>query len=356
MQISNNDNLFFIFITDNVVIILNSHKKITIYLNGIHLTVIFILSSLAFLPLMSQDVFATIHQITIPEGAADSRQPIHYLPSEVTVTVNDQVQWYNTDSTTHTATSGSFQGGPDGLFNSGLLEPNDFYIYQPSNADVGKLSFYCTLHPWMNGIITVLDPEGMTGGRVAQAGSLQAALNFLEEAQSFVQSATEYRDLEYDNQAAASYIQAAINYHNSALEYELLNDHENAARYHHEAAIQHHNAAVHFEKSQDFTQSVVQHHHAGVHHHFAGVSHQTMGDHKTAGKHFAESLLHKRMAKFGSDYTLPPKLQMAWLTDSSEVSCKEGLEIILKSTTKEPACVKPSSIEKLIERGWGIKA
>ncbi len=58
------------------------------------------------------------------------------------------------------------------------------------------------------------------------------------------------------------------------------------------------------------------------------------------------------MAKFGSDYVLPPKQQMRWLADTSDLSCKEGLELVLKSTTKEPACVKHSSVEKLIERGW----
>ncbi len=140
------------------------------------------------------------------------------------------------------------------------------------------------------------------------------------------------------------------------MEYALLDDHENAARYHHEAAIQHHNAALHFEKWQDFTQSVIQHHHAGVHHHFAGVQYDIMGDHKSAGKHFAEALLHKGMAKFGSDYILPPKHQMRWLADTSDLNCKEGLGMILKSTTKEPACVKPSSVERLIDRGWAIKA
>lgn len=36
----------------------------------------------------------------------------------------------------------------------------------------------------------------------------------------------------------------------------------------------------------------------------------------------------------------------------SEVQCKEGLELIFKSTDGSPACVKPKTAEKLIERGW----
>jgi len=34
--------------------------------------------------------------------------------------------------------------------------------------------------------------------------------------------------------------------------------------------------------------------------------------------------------------------------------CKTGFELILKARTNSPACVKPSSVEKLVARGWGI--
>ncbi len=35
-----------------------------------------------------------------------------------------------------------------------------------------------------------------------------------------------------------------------------------------------------------------------------------------------------------------------------KVTCKEGLGLIFKSSDNSPACVKPTSIQKLIERGW----
>jgi plastocyanin len=315
---------------------------------------IIVFSMLVFLiPITMNDVYAETFDVVIPQGAASPTNSFHFLPSEITVSVSDKIRWINFDDNTHTITSGSFQGGPDGIFNSGLLEKGEIYPYIADQSDIGTLSYYCTLHPWMNGIITVLDPEGIPVARVTESGSLDAALGHLKEAQSFVKSAKEFRDTGFDNQAAASYIQAGINYHSAALEYALLEDRENAAKYHHEAAIQHHNAALHFEKGQDFTQSVIQHHHAGIHHHFAGVSHEIMGDHKTARKHFAEAILHKGMAKFGSDYILPPRHQLQWLADPSELTCKEGLDIIFKSTTKEPVCVKPETVTKLIERGWG---
>jgi len=37
---------------------------------------------------------------------------------------------------------------------------------------------------------------------------------------------------------------------------------------------------------------------------------------------------------------------------TEDIVCKEGLELVFKSTNNHPACVKPSSVEKLIERGW----
>ncbi len=37
----------------------------------------------------------------------------------------------------------------------------------------------------------------------------------------------------------------------------------------------------------------------------------------------------------------------------SEVQCKEGLQLIFKSTDGSPACVKPKTATKLVERGWG---
>jgi plastocyanin len=326
-------------------------------LKGWPITSIFVLIVLVgAIPSILNDVYGITYGVNIPEGAADIKQKVHYLPTEVTMTLDDKVQWWNNDNTAHTVTSGSYQGGPDSLFNSGILEPNDFYVFQPTINDIGTLSYYCTLHPWMNGFISILDPEGESVGRIAETGSLEAAQDYVEGANVFVSNANEYVDLEYDNQAAVSFMQAAINFEKAAKEYALLDDNQNAAKYYHEAGTHHHNAAVHLETAQDFTQAVVHHLHAGVQHHFAGVQHQMMGDNKSAGKHFAESIMHKGMAKYGSEYVLPPKHQLRWIADASDLTCKEGLEIVQKSTTKEPSCVKPSSVAKLIQRGWAIES
>lgn len=38
----------------------------------------------------------------------------------------------------------------------------------------------------------------------------------------------------------------------------------------------------------------------------------------------------------------------------NEISCPQGLELIMKKTNGVPACVKPSTVQILIERGWGL--
>ena len=49
----------------------------------------------------------------------------------------------------------------------------------------------------------------------------------------------------------------------------------------------------------------------------------------------------------------PPRKQIANGVPPHEVICSEGLELIFKATNGFPACVKPSTATKLVERGWG---
>ena len=57
---------------------------------------------------------------------------------------------------------------------------------------------------------------------------------------------------------------------------------------------------------------------------------------------------------YGIAYFPPPLKQIQDGTDPSAVTCTEGLELVMKFSNGQPACVKPSSVEKLIERGWAI--
>lgn len=53
-------------------------------------------------------------------------------------------------------------------------------------------------------------------------------------------------------------------------------------------------------------------------------------------------------------YFSPPLKQIQDGTEPTNVTCTEGLELVLKLSNGQPACIKSSSVEKLIERGWAI--
>jgi len=49
---------------------------------------------------------------------------------------------------------------------------------------------------------------------------------------------------------------------------------------------------------------------------------------------------------------LAPLKQMQSGVSAESVVCKDGLELIFKASDGSAACVMPSSVSKLIERGW----
>lgn len=50
----------------------------------------------------------------------------------------------------------------------------------------------------------------------------------------------------------------------------------------------------------------------------------------------------------------PPLKQIQAGVAPNQVTCTEGKELVLKQSTGMPACVNPTSVEKLINRGWAI--
>ena len=64
---------------------------------------------------------------------------------------------------------------------------------------------------------------------------------------------------------------------------------------------------------------------------------------------YSDSMVDSHIAYFP-----PPLKQIKDGHDSSSVTCSEGFELVLKQSNGLPACVKPSSVAKLIQRGWAI--
>lgn len=80
-----------------------------------------------------------------------------YDPDAAKASSDALVTWENTDTTLHTATSGTGPSDPDSgkLFDSKYLKPNDKYSIPASAIGKGEHKYYCQIHPYMMGTITI---------------------------------------------------------------------------------------------------------------------------------------------------------------------------------------------------------
>ncbi len=83
-----------------------------------------------------------------------------FVPFEVTVDVGGVVTWSNDDSAAHTVTAGSAGDGPSGVFDSSLFMAGTTFSH--TFEAEGEFPYFCMVHPWMQGIVTV-QAEGEEG-------------------------------------------------------------------------------------------------------------------------------------------------------------------------------------------------
>ena len=76
-----------------------------------------------------------------------------YSPADITINVGDTVSWDNVDTAAHTVTSGSPADGPSGVFDSSLLMASAAYAF--TFEDAGNYDYFCMVHPWMVGTVSV---------------------------------------------------------------------------------------------------------------------------------------------------------------------------------------------------------
>lgn len=99
---------------------------------------------------------ASITTVSIVVGASVPSNGEFYSPDSVETTVGSMVTWNNDDSIPHTVTSGVVENNspkPDGKFDSGIINQGDSFPFVFDAA--GEYPYYCTLHPWMTGRVTV---------------------------------------------------------------------------------------------------------------------------------------------------------------------------------------------------------
>ena len=124
------------------------------------LSILFILAggSLLFIPPLIEPGLATAQtsnpsQVSIVFGASKPTNEIFYDPAEVTIKTGDTVMWVNDDISIHNLASGTPNKGPTSEFESGLMQAAGTFEHTFNN--VGSIDYYCTIHPWMTGVVTI---------------------------------------------------------------------------------------------------------------------------------------------------------------------------------------------------------
>ena len=123
---------------------------------------------------------AAVGMVTSPAAFADhSKATVHnplgssvpgceetdegcFIPSTVTIDMGGEVTWVNDDAAAHTVTSGVLaDGGPDGVFDSGLLSPETSFSHK--FEEIGEYPYFCLVHPWMEGLVIVQEASATDG-------------------------------------------------------------------------------------------------------------------------------------------------------------------------------------------------
>jgi len=143
------------------------------------LSSLFVLMSVVSLIAFAPSAFAAHHEVTItnaPGSETPGCEPNCFVPSIATVEVGAIVTWDNTDgSAAHTASSGTPEGGPDGVFDSSLIMMGQSYSYTADTA--GTFDYFCMVHPWMAGTVIVEDAAAAAAeAAAAEAAAAEAAL------------------------------------------------------------------------------------------------------------------------------------------------------------------------------------
>jgi len=140
------------------------------------LSSLFVLLSVVSLIAIAPSAFAMHHEVTItnaPGSATPGCEETNncFIPSVATIEAGGTVTWENTDNAAHTATSGSANDGPDGVFDSSLMMVDGSFSHTFDTA--GTYDYFCMVHPWMSG--TVIVEAAGAADAAAEAAAAEAA-------------------------------------------------------------------------------------------------------------------------------------------------------------------------------------
>ena len=96
--------------------------------------------------------------VTITKGAGGDQSCVTlnncFSPNVANIATGDTVTWTNYDSSEHTVTSGTPSDLQTGtIFDSGLIKSGGTFSFTFQNS--GTYNYFCQIHPWMIGTVTV---------------------------------------------------------------------------------------------------------------------------------------------------------------------------------------------------------
>jgi predicted secreted protein with PEFG-CTERM motif len=133
---------------------------------------------IAFVPSAFAD-----EQVTITKGAGGSANAACvttsncFTPNPVNVSPGDTVTWTNTDTVLHTVTSGKIENTTGNIIGAVFdsqytLTPGKTFSHTFTAADVGTINYYCQVHPWMTGMVTVGATQTNGGNMTTNSGNM----------------------------------------------------------------------------------------------------------------------------------------------------------------------------------------
>ena len=105
---------------------------------------------------ITEPLITRLNMVYITEGSGVpgcGEEETCYVPAGITINAGETLTWENEDSTSHTVVSGPVAEGRGGALDSGLIPPGSMYAH--AFEEPGTYDYYCIIHPWMAGTVTV---------------------------------------------------------------------------------------------------------------------------------------------------------------------------------------------------------
>ena len=283
--------------------------------------------------------------VTIPLGAAEQTIAEFYSPNSISIKVYDSISWQNSDIGFHTVTSG--KSSPDGLFDSGLFGPGETFTRQFSS--VGTIDYFCVVHPWMTGVVIVSQSDSVPSSQPIPTPPepVIPTDDGTPEPQPAPEPSPESKTAKVSipqgsaTQTVEEYYLPSTVSINTSDTITWQNDDDG---FHTATSVE---GGIFdsglFGPGESFS---FQFNNPGNFDYFCVVHPWMTGSISVTGPENTNQ-------NDESDSLLSPIKQMKKGIMVKDIQCKQGFDLILKTSKEMGACVQPSSLPILVQRGWG---